>query len=94
MDDPGSAGSKHAALGGTRRFGVTGVGNLGCVTDPGYSTDRDGDASNSEAGDFEDDQEREDRAPTPGNAPAPGERPSESGSTPSDITTEGRESPS
>jgi hypothetical protein len=64
------------------------------VTDPGYSTDQDGEEQAPEAGDFEDDQGREDRAPTPGNAPAPGQRPSESGSTPSDITTEGRESPS
>jgi hypothetical protein len=38
-----------------------------------------------EPGDFEDDQEPEDRSPRPGNAPAPGQRPSESGSNPPDI---------
>lgn len=63
------------------------------MTDPMYSTDPDGeeDGNQPEVGDFQKDQEPADRAPTPGNAPAPGQRPSESGSTPSDIPTEADE---
>jgi len=57
------------------------------VTDSGYTTDRD--EQPPEPGDFENDQDPEDRAPTPGNAPAPGQRPSDSGSTPSDLETTG-----
>jgi hypothetical protein len=58
-----------------------------------YSTDPDGEEGGNqpEAGDFQEDQEPADRAPTPGNAPAPGQRPSESGSTPPDIPTEADE---
>ena len=61
------------------------------MADPMYSTDgEDGDdTEHPEPGDFEDDQEPAERAPVPGNAPAPGQRPSESGSTPSDIPTDG-----
>jgi hypothetical protein len=63
------------------------------MTDPMYSTDPDGEEGGNqpEAGDFQEDQEPADRSPTPGNAPAPGQRPSESGSTPSDIPTEADE---
>jgi len=61
------------------------------MTEPMYSTDQEGDAAGEPAGDFEDDQEPEDREPRPGNAPAPGQRPSESGATPSDIPTEADE---
>jgi hypothetical protein len=55
------------------------------MTEPMYSTDDVDDTA--EAGDFERDQEPADREPRPGNAPAPGQRPSDSGSTPSDIPT-------
>ena len=58
------------------------------MTEPMYSTDEDADGALPEPGDFEDDQEPADRAPRPGHTPAPGERPSESGSTPSDIETD------
>jgi len=57
------------------------------MADPMYSTDEESDEDDS-PGDFENDQEPEDRTPRHGNAPAPGRRPSESGSTPSDLTTE------
>jgi hypothetical protein len=60
------------------------------MADPMYTTKQDGDeAELPEAGDFEHNQEPADRAPEPGNAPAPGQRPSESGSPPSDLPTEG-----
>ena len=52
-----------------------------------YSTDEAAERKMPEADDFIDDQEAEDRSPRPGNAPVPGQRPSESGSTPSDIET-------
>ena len=58
------------------------------MTEPMYSTDEGDREALPEAGDFEADQEPEDRAPQPGNTPAPGERPSESGATPSDIETD------
>jgi hypothetical protein len=61
----------------------------GAMTEPMYSTET---ADLGEPpGDFEDDQGADDRQPRPGNAPAPGQRPSESGSTPSDIPTEADE---
>jgi hypothetical protein len=60
------------------------------MADPMYSTDAEGeDRDQPEPGDFEDDQQPADRAPESGNAPAPGQRPSESGSPPSDIPTDG-----
>jgi hypothetical protein len=63
------------------------------MTEPMYSTGPDGDEAGDQsgAGDFEEDQEPADRTPAAGNAPAPGQRPSESGSTPSDIPTEADE---
>ena len=57
------------------------------MADPMYSTDEAGEHEVPEPGDFGVDQEPEDRSPRPGNAPQPGQRPSESGSTPSDIET-------
>jgi hypothetical protein len=60
------------------------------VTEPMYSTDEEGTES-GEPGDFKRDQEPADREPRSGNAAAPGQRPSESGSTPSDIPTEADE---
>jgi hypothetical protein len=58
------------------------------MADPMYSTEADEDASESgEPGDFGRVQEPADREVKPGNAAAPGQRPSESGSTPSDIQT-------
>ena len=56
------------------------------MVEPMYSTDDDVNEG-GEPGDFERGQEPADREPRPGNAPAPGQRPSESGSTPSDIPT-------
>jgi hypothetical protein len=57
------------------------------VAEPMYSTDVE--ATDSVGpGDFKHDQELADREPRPGNAAAPGQRPSDSGSTPSDIPTE------
>ena len=56
------------------------------MVDPMYSTDDDA-SERGERGDYERGQEPADREPRPGNAPAPGQRPSESGSTPSDIVT-------
>jgi hypothetical protein len=64
-------------------------GMLPLSSEPMHSTD-DGERAQPEPGDLEDDQEPEDRAPQPGKTPAPGERPSDSGSTPSDITTDGK----
>ena len=58
------------------------------VAEPMYSTDEEG-LDSGEPGDFERDQGPADREPRPGNAAAPGQRPSESGSTPSDIPTDG-----
>lgn len=57
------------------------------TTEPMYSTDEDA-TDTGEPGDFKHDQEPADREPRPGNAAAPGQRPSDSGSTPSDIPTE------
>jgi hypothetical protein len=58
------------------------------VAEPMYSTDEEG-TDSGEPGDFTHQQEAAaDREPRPGNAPAPGQRPSDSGSTPSDIPTE------
>ena len=62
------------------------------MVDPMYSTDE-GETDLPDTGDFEQDQEPTDRSPRPGNAPAPGQRPSESGSTPSDIPTEANDDP-
>lgn len=58
------------------------------MAEPMYSTDEAPEGELPEPGDFEKDQDPEDRAPRPGHSPAPGERPSESGSTPSDIETD------
>jgi hypothetical protein len=60
------------------------------VTEPMYSTDEEGTES-GDPGEFTRDQEPADREPRSGNAAAPGQRPSESGSTPSDIPTEADE---
>ena len=60
------------------------------VSEPMYSTDQEG-TDSGESGDFMHDHEPADRQPRPGNAAAPGQRPSESGSTPSDISTEADE---
>ena len=60
------------------------------VADPMYSTDEAGTDSGL-PGEFKRDQEAADREPRPGNAAAPGQRPSDSGSTPSDIPTEADE---
>jgi hypothetical protein len=56
------------------------------VAEPMYSTDVEG-TNSGEPGDFKHDQEAADREPRPGKAAAPGQRPSDSGSTPSDIPT-------
>jgi hypothetical protein len=61
------------------------------VAEPMYSTDEEG-TDSGEPGDFKRDQEEAaNREPRPGNAAAPGQRPSDSGSTPSDIPTEADE---
>jgi hypothetical protein len=61
------------------------------VAEPMYSTDEEG-TDAGEPGDFKRDQEAAaNREPRPGNAAAPGQRPSDSGSTPSDIPTEADE---
>jgi hypothetical protein len=60
------------------------------VVEPMYSTDEVG-TDSGQAGDFKRRQETADREPRPGNAAAPGQRPSDSGSTPSDIPTEAEE---
>ena len=61
------------------------------VAEPMYSTDEGG-TDSGEPGDFKRDQEEAaNREPRPGNAAAPGQRPSDSGSTPSDIPTEADE---
>jgi hypothetical protein len=61
------------------------------VAEPMYSTDEEG-TDSGEPGDFTRQQEAAaDREPRPGNAAAPGQRPSDSGSTPSDIQTEADE---
>ena len=60
------------------------------VVEPMYSTDEEGTES-GEPGDFKRRQDAADREPRPGNAAAPGQRPSDSGSTPSDIPTEADE---
>ena len=61
------------------------------VAEPMYSTDEEATES-SEPGAFKRDQEAAaEREPRPGNAAAPGQRPSDSGSTPSDIPTEADE---
>lgn len=57
------------------------------TTEPMYSTDEAA-TETGEPGDFKHDQEPADREPRPGNVAAPGQRPSDSGSTPSDIPTE------
>ena len=59
-------------------------------TEPMYSTDEEA-TDTGEPGDFKHDQEPADREPRPGNVAAPGQRPSDSGSTPSDIPTEADE---
>lgn len=63
------------------------LGTLSVVTDPMYSTDEEGTDVDEPPGDFEQEPESTDREPKPGNAPAPDQRPSESGSTPSDLAT-------
>ena len=61
------------------------------VAEPMYSTDEEG-TDSGEPGDFKRDQEEAaNREPRPGNAAAPGQRPSDSGSTPSEIPTEADE---
>ena len=60
------------------------------TTEPMYSTDEEG-TDSGEPGDFKRDQEPADREPRPGNAAAPGQRPSDSGSSSSDIPTEADE---
>jgi hypothetical protein len=61
------------------------------VAEPMYSTVEEG-TDPGEPGDFKRDQQAAaDREPRPGNAAAPGQRPSDSGSTPSDIPTEADE---
>ena len=60
------------------------------TTEPMYSTNEEA-TDTSEPGDFKHDQEPADREPRPGNVAAPGQRPSDSGSTPSDIPTEADE---
>lgn len=60
------------------------------TTEPMYSTDEEA-TDTGEPGDFKHDQEPADREPRPGNVAAPGQRPSDSGSTPSDIPTEADE---
>jgi len=61
------------------------------AAEPMYSTDEEG-IDSGEPGDFTRQQEAAaDREPRPGNAAAPGRRPSDSGSTPSDIPTEADE---
>jgi hypothetical protein len=60
------------------------------ATEPMYSTDHEGTESGQQ-GDFKRDQAPADREPRSGNAAAPGQRPSDSGSTPSDIPTEADE---
>jgi hypothetical protein len=61
------------------------------VAEPMYSTDEER-TGPGEPGDFKRDQEAAaDREPRPGNAAAPGQRPSDSGSTPSDIPTDADE---
>ena len=60
------------------------------TTEPMYSTDEEV-THTGEPGDFKHDQEPADREPRPGNVAAPGQRPSDSGSTPSDIPTEAGE---
>jgi len=61
------------------------------VAEPMYSTDEGG-TDPGEPGDLTRDQEAAaDREPRPSNAAAPGQRPSDSGSTPSDIPTDADE---
>ena len=60
------------------------------VVEAMYSTDEEG-TDAGEPGEFKRDQEAADREPRTGNAAAPGQRPSDSGSTPSDIPTEADE---
>ena len=60
------------------------------MVEPMYSTN-DEVAEDGEPGDFEREKEHADREPRRGSAAAPGQRPSESGSTPSDIPTEAAE---
>ena len=60
------------------------------TTEPMYSTDEEV-THTGEPRDFKHDQEPADREPRPGNVTAPGQRPSDSGSTPSDIPTEAGE---
>jgi hypothetical protein len=67
------------------------AGTDALTTEPMYGTDEEGTDSDEEPGDFKRDQEPADREPRPGNAAAPGQRPSDSGSTPSDIPTEADE---
>lgn len=68
-------------------FASLGLGTDSHMTEPMYSTDNEG-RDVGEPGSSRQDPEPADREPKPGNAPAPGQRPSESGSTPSDIPTE------
>jgi hypothetical protein len=61
------------------------------VAEPMYSTDEEG-TDSRKPGDFTRQQEvGAGREPRPGNAAVPGQRPSDSGSTPSDIPTEADE---
>jgi hypothetical protein len=60
------------------------------TTEPMYSTDEEA-TDTGGPGDFKHDPEPADRQPRPGNVAAPGQRPSDSGSTPSDIPTEAGE---
>jgi len=62
----------------------------GAVAEAMYSTDSAG-SNSGERADFKRDEEAADREPRPGNTAAPGQRPSDSGSTPSDIPTEADE---
>ena len=57
------------------------------TTEPMYSTGEEA-TNTGEPGDFKYEQEPADREPRTGNVAAPGQRPSDSGSTPSDIPTE------
>jgi hypothetical protein len=57
------------------------------MADPMYSTSDEDVSEAGKPGDFGRAEEPLDREPKPGNAAAPGQRPSESGSTPSDIAT-------
>jgi len=67
------------------------AGKDALVAEPMYSTDEEG-TDSGKPGDFTRQQEAApDIEPRPGNAAVPGQRPSDSGSTPSDIPTEADE---